>query len=133
MDRDYQKLFTYIQKAELPKDLSQKVLFRIQKEEQRLRRQKSLFFGVGALASFVATISFATSLANTFVQSGFYQYVSLVFSGDGVATSYWKELSFSLVESLPIFGIVALLTAVGCLIWSAAHTFSNARRFMVNA
>lgn len=61
-------------------------------------------------ASFVGLVPVFKILLNDLTQSGFYEYASLVFSDTGLVLSAWKELAFSLVESLPIMSIIFTLS-----------------------
>ncbi len=69
-------------------------------------------------------------MSQEFYKSGFYEYLSLLFSSNIVYT-YWRELSLSLIDSMPIIGIIAFLTTLGFLVWSGANAFTNTRRFIL--
>jgi len=51
-------------------------------------------------------------LLNNLAQSGFSEYFSLIFSDGGSMLTYWKELSFSLAESLPVMSIILTLSTL---------------------
>lgn len=118
-----------MEKIQPPQDLKQNILLGIAKEE--FRRAK-VYFTVAATvlpASLVAVFLSGRYLINSFYESGFYDYFSLLFSGDSTVLAYWKELTYSLVETMPIVGTIAFLVAFSFLIWSASNTFTNLRRF----
>ncbi len=120
-------------KVKLPKSLRSNIIFGIIREEHRKAKMYLLFFTTTLGLSLVAVILSLKYLAESFYQSGFYEYLSLLLSGDGAIYSYWKELSLSLVDSMPIIGIIAFLVAVGVFVWSGANAFTNTRRFILQA
>jgi len=122
-----------MEKIQPPQDLKQNILLGIAKEE--FRRAK-VYFTVAATvlpASLVAVFLSGRYLINSFYESGFYDYFALLFSGDSTVFAYWKELAYSLVETMPIVGTIAFLVAFSFLIWSASNTFTNLRRFALAA
>lgn len=112
-------------------ELKKNILLGIAKEE--LRRAK-IYFTVAATvlpASLVAVFLSGRYLINSFYESGFYNYLSLLLSGDSIVLVYWKELAHSLIETLPVFGTVIFLVALSSLIWSGANTITSMRRFVL--
>ncbi|MFA6520526.1 MAG: hypothetical protein WCT44_02895 [Candidatus Paceibacterota bacterium] len=100
--------------------------------EEYRRAKLYFFFFITTLFASVAGVAFSLKyLAESFYQSGFYEYISLMFSGDNVVFSYWKELSLSLVDSIPILGVIVFLSTLGILVWSGANALSNTRRFLL--
>ena len=67
-------------------------------------------FSIVGIASLVGFIPMFKILINDFTQSGFYEYLSHVFSKGGLFSSYSKEFVYSLAESLPTMSIVFSLT-----------------------
>jgi len=64
---------------------------------------------------FISTVGLIPAfemLLSDLAHSGFYEYFSLIFSDGGSMLTYWKELSFSLAESLPIMSIIFTLSIV---------------------
>jgi hypothetical protein len=49
-------------------------------------------------------------LISDLAHSGFYEYFSLIFSDGGSMLAYWKELSLSLAQSIPVMSIVLTLS-----------------------
>ncbi|KKQ87328.1 MAG: hypothetical protein UT09_C0017G0015 [Parcubacteria group bacterium GW2011_GWF2_38_8] len=112
------------------KELRNNILLGIKQEERR--RAKVYLFGYASIVLFslVGVVLSIQYILEGFYQSGFYEYLSLLLSGDSAVYAYWKELSFSLIDSMPIIGIIAFLTAAGALVWSGANAFTNTRRFI---
>lgn len=118
-------------KLDSPKRLKQSIIFGIAHEEHRRARiylaiSSSVF--VFSLVGLILSIKYITS---SFYESGFYQYLLIVFSGGGAALEYWKELLYSLIETMPIIGIIGFLIALGFFIWSGINTIINTRRFIL--
>jgi hypothetical protein len=105
------KLVKIFQKAkyEPESDLSENIWRKIITRDKKMTQIKLWafsFFGLISLAGLVPALKVLTS---DLTQSGFSEYFSLIFSDTGVILSSWKELFFSLAESLPIVSITATL------------------------
>jgi len=100
-------------------------IFAYQKKIEKMYRG---IFGFLSVASLVGAVFASINMVRAISQSGFGQYVSLVFSDGGVVMSYWKEFLFSLMESMPIMGVVLCLGAIALFVWSlskiAKHTIA---------
>lgn len=119
-------------KLKPPRGLRQSIIFGIGQVE-RSRARVYLFISTSILPlSIIGVIFSGKYLLQSFYQSGFYDYFSLLFSGDGAVFTYWKELTYSLAETIPILGTIAFLTALGFFIWSGANAVSNVRRFALS-
>ena len=115
------------------KSLRSNIISGIVREEHRRAKTYLIFFATTLSLSLAGVILSLKYLAESFYQSGFYEYTSLLFSGDSAVFPYWKELSLSIIDSMPIIGVIAFLGAVGFLVWSGANTFTNTRRFILQA
>lgn len=116
-----------------PQDLKRGILLGIAKEELRRAKIYLIVTATTLPASLVAVFLSGRYLINSFYESGFYSYFSLLFSGDSTVLAYWKELSYSLIETMPVVGTIVFLIAVSFLVWSATNTFTNLRRFTLTA
>ena len=109
------------------------VMARIGAERERIirtaRRQLAVF-GFGAIVSLGVMIPVFQWLGGEFYKSGFYQFSSLIFSDTAVAITYWKELSLSLVESLPLMEMTVLLSVVFVFLWAIKLTSENASKLL---
>ena len=115
---DYDDVFTETGGMEPPEGLLNSICSRI--EEEKNRRKKIRFFG-GITSLFVSLAGFIPALLYLkaeIVQTGFYEYASLAISDWEIVLRHWQDFGLSLLESLPIFGMVFVLAAsLGCL-WS---------------
>ena len=87
-------------------NLSSLVWEKIMKREKRITYIKMWVFSCAGITSLVSFTLVFKTLLNDLVTSGFYEYTSLAFSSDGAFVSYWKELTLSISESLPITNII---------------------------
>jgi hypothetical protein len=133
MEDKYKKLLGSINLIEPPKGLPKRILARISMEEKRLDRIRAWIFGGSSVASFGLSLWAVVYLVDSIKQTGFGQYFSLLFSGDSAVYVYWKELSFSLVESLPIVSVIVFLSAIGFFIWSFANVLrKDSEKFIMS-
>jgi len=125
MKKDYRSLFLSLETARPPKGLSLSILRRIEEEQKHSARIHLFAFAIAACASFVTLFPAFRYAADGFTQSGFYQYLSLVFT-DGVSLlPYWKEFALSLAESFPVIPITAFLTVVYILLETIKLAINN--------
>ena len=106
------KLIKIFKKAryEPEPDLEQAVWSTIIARDKRTTRFKLWTYGFVGFASFAGLIPAFKILFTDLAHSGFYEYFSLIFSDTGSILSYWKELIFSLTESLPVVSIIFTLS-----------------------
>lgn len=79
-----------------------------------------VFSSIGAL-SLIGLIPALKTLFSEFSKSGFYEYFSILFSNNSGFSSYWKELAYSLAESLPIINIIYAFVLVFTLFLSLKY------------
>jgi len=88
----------------------------------RLKLWAFSFVGITSLAGLIPTWH---TLSNDLTQSGFYEYISLVFSNSTLILSYWKELTFSIAESLPTTSIVLSFSLIFILLLSIKYVMKQ--------
>jgi hypothetical protein len=125
MEEQYKKLFKTLAYEKAPIDLEKKIKLRILAEEERLSRNKALIFGLSTATSLSLSLWAAFLLIRSLSESGFWNYLSIVVSENVAVISYWRELSFSLVESLPLVGLIIFFATAGSFIWSFANMSKN--------
>lgn len=108
------KLTKLFQKAKYKdsSDLVENVWRAIVLHDRCIARVKLWAFSAVGAVSFVGLIPAFKVLLGDLVQSGFYEYFSLIFSDSGLILSVWRELVFSLAQSLPVLSIVFTLSLV---------------------
>lgn len=104
---------------------------RIGQEEHR-RARTYLIGSSAAISLSAAGIIFSFQyLIQSFFQSNFYTYLSLLFSDPDVALIYWREFTLSLIETTPLFEITLSLIAVVTLLISIRVFVNNMRGVFV--
>ena len=110
----HQKLTKIFQKVKYESNinLAENVWQAIVLHDKCIVRVKLWAFSVIGFVSLVGLVPAFKTLSSDLAQSGFYEYLSLVFSNSGSVVSYWKELVFSLAESLPAMSVILTLSLV---------------------
>jgi hypothetical protein len=128
-----EKPLFHLTEVAAPQGLLERVIATIQ-HKQRMARLWRMRISVGAgIASVAALVPVGISLANSFAVSHFADYVSLL--GDSAALTYWKEISVSILESLPAALITMAIALVGVALWSmrtAIRSMGSTARAITN-
>lgn len=125
MDKTPEKLSPLLARRELPAGLSAGVFFAITKAERRRAISGVVGFGILALSAIIAFIPSWRELQTELIQSGFTQFISLLFTDFGSVAAYWKEFSFSLLESLPTLGLAAVFASAFAFLFSLRFLFTD--------
>lgn len=113
MDNNYEKLFSKIKSLGPPVGLLERIINRIQTERNLLTVKRRLFiFSVGFIGSIAAFVPVFKMVYQGFAESGFMQFLSLLFSDTGVVLSYLGSFLASLLETLPVMGLLAFLAVL---------------------
>ncbi|MFA6254314.1 MAG: hypothetical protein WC640_03680 [Candidatus Paceibacterota bacterium] len=129
MSQNIRKLFGATEVAGLAPGLDKLVYARLEREQKRLAKRNLLAFGLADILSAAGLVAICLYLANLMASSSFYNYFSLLWSDGGAVTSYWQELVLSLVESLPILGLIAFLAVALAFLLSLNKTMSSFKSF----
>ena len=108
MEQKLQKLFKqakYLPESRLSGDIW-RVIDNIEKRNLKFKSWGYSFAGVFSLVFIVPVVR---NLIEQFIQSGFYDYLSLVFSDLGSISLYWKEFMYSLIEAIPAVSLTITL------------------------
>lgn len=119
---------------EPPKDLLNRIMNRIH-SEQRLDKikQRIAIFSVGAAASLAAVFPAFQMLKAELAASGFFTFSSLLFSDFAIVSAYWQNFALSLLEALPVMGLIAILAAVLALLGSLRFLTKDIKNALVSA
>ena len=101
------------------------IILRAKSEQIRAARVWLTLWVVVALSAFTALIPAFQYTAKEFYQSGFYQYLLLIFSDSGLVMTYWKEFVMTLAESLPLLGVAIFLFFMLILLGSFRLAIKN--------
>ncbi len=126
MYQEFKKSFQKI-KYHAPDTLQNDILRAISAKEKKSLRIKFWSYSFLGALSLVGLVPAFKALVIQFAQSGFGQYLSLAFSGGGILAGGGKEVALSLVESLPTFGVVLVLTLLFVLMWALSSAVKSTR------
>ncbi len=113
MSKNYEKLFSELESSELPNGLLGKIMFRI-REEKRLSstRRRLAVFSISAIGSLVAFVPIFQMMQSEISNSGFVQFLSLIFSDFGTVMAYWQNFALTILETLPVLSLIAIFVVV---------------------
>ncbi len=95
------------------KELFNKVMAKVHQEEHlNLLKKRVAFFSFLALCGIVAFVPAFGALQTAFSQSGFAQFVSLIFIDPAMTIAHWNEFLLSILESFPTISIAEVFAAL---------------------
>ena len=113
-------------------NLLDKILARIEHEKQIQALKPRLWASAISLGLSVGIIVFGFIFAaNAFNQTGLSKYLTLAFTDFGSVISNWQDFSYSILENLPLSGLLVLLGAFFASAWCidfGARQFLNFRK-----
>ncbi len=127
MLQNYNKILDNLEMQEPTPELYRSILTNIETARIRSARQRLVFFAGVALVSVAGLVSASQYVLQEFYRSGFYDYVSLIFSDSSSLVNSWKEFGLVLAESLPALALATALTMLFVLLGSLRSTVKNAR------
>jgi hypothetical protein len=115
-------------KYEPSPDLAFSIWHTVVVQNKYMVKFKLCIFVFTGFFSLVGLVPVFQMLLNDLTQSGFYEYFSLIFSDGGSMLSSWKELIFSLAESLPIMSIIFTLSLIFIFFLSLRYVIKQINR-----
>ncbi|MFA6407344.1 MAG: hypothetical protein WCV80_01405 [Candidatus Paceibacterota bacterium] len=107
MEREYEKLFAQVDHQLPSEGLVERIVATIAQKDKKRAQIRFIYSTTILAASVIAFVPAIQYLGSEATQSGFFQYISLMFSDGALLATFWKEFSFSLAESFPVFGTLA--------------------------
>jgi hypothetical protein len=108
--------------------LLEKIISRIHHEQRVLDvRNKILIFSLMLVFSITALVSVARLLLSDFVDSGFVQFFSLLFSDFSDISLYWRSFVLALLETLPALSLVSFFSLLLLFLQSLKSLIVNVR------
>lgn len=102
-----------LDQIEVPRDLFEKIMGSIRKEERLLRLKRSIYGLLGGLVASVLGLGYFLKIfGGAIANSGFGEYLSLLFSDPALILSSWQSFLFGLLESLPAMEFAGILLIV---------------------
>ncbi|MFH0929901.1 MAG: hypothetical protein V1814_01475 [Candidatus Moraniibacteriota bacterium] len=127
MTQNLQKIFKNLKNIEPSRGLEGKILKAIEFEKSLEIRKKLMFTRAGLAVSFGALIYTLFVFGKAFLESDFWNLLKLTLSDTGIIAGHFGDFSISLLESLPVVEIFAMLVPVLAvmLILSYYFKFTN--------
>jgi len=111
MPDNFKQLFSQLSDIEIPAGLADKITSEINRRQRRMIFIKSsLFVGAAVVSGFLLFLATASTRV-AFMESGFVQYLSLLFSDASVVLQSSSSFFYVLAQTLPAFKI-AVTTGV---------------------
>jgi hypothetical protein len=123
MPQNIRKLFKNLKDLEPLAGLEAKILKAIVLERSKEVARKLMIARAGLAISFGALVYSLFVFGKAFLESDFWNLVKLVFSDTGVIAAHFNDFSVSLLETLPVFEICAVLLSVFALLMIASWYF----------
>jgi hypothetical protein len=118
-------IFKKISDIEPSEGLEKRILKRIAFQNKLALRRKLTLIYAGFTASAGAFVWAIFTLGKALLQSDFWTLAKLIFSDTGLVLQNWVDFAYSLLETLPIFGIVAILIPVFALFMLGSAYFKT--------
>jgi len=110
---------------EPPNGLLEKIIKRIRKEERILVLRRIFIFSATLIVSVLGFVPSLKILLSDFNQSGFMNFLSLIFSDFSSITAYWKSFVMILLETLPALSLALFLAVLLTLLQSVKSLVKN--------
>lgn len=135
MNEKFKNLLNSIDSQEIsvPGNLINNIVLVVDQKAKQTVGFKTLGLILVSFVSVATSVPIISHIFTSFTQSGFYNYLSIIFSDSDVALVYWKEILISLAESLPVIGIVGLLTVTAIFVWSILKAVSITKNGLLTA
>lgn len=133
MVKNREKIFELLDPSEQSEELFNKVMCRINIERKILivRRKVAIFSAIFVVITAVLALVFRITQAE-FADSGFFVFLSLLFSDAGTVMAYWQNFSLSLLETIPVTSLIIFLAAVIIFLESLKLLAKNIKIFFVS-
>jgi hypothetical protein len=102
--------------------LAAKILIQVNRIEQRKITYQLWIQRTLITASIIGLVPVTLQLGSQLSQSGFYQYISLIFSDGGSLITTLKDFGFILIESLPVMNLIVFCGILTILFWALRNT-----------
>ncbi len=90
-----------------------RIMARIKAEQRFLTvKRRVVIFSLGFIGSAAAFIPAFKMMYSNLMESGFLQFLSLLFSDLGTIAAYWRSFVMSLLETVPAFSLAVFLAVV---------------------
>jgi len=120
-------------KINVPADLLDKIMSRIDVEQKKIARQRFIFGVAVFLVVLVGLVPTWQLFYSEISQSGFLQYLAFGISDFNLIVSQWQDFSLSLLESLPIVSTMSLFMVVFILLLTLKFITKYSKDVFINS
>jgi hypothetical protein len=126
MTQNLQKIFKNLKNIEPSRGLEGRILKAVARENSRKVARKLMFARTGLAASFGALAYTLFVFGRAFLDSDFWNLLKLTFSDSGTIAGHMGDYSISLLETLPVLEIFAMLVPVVAVLVMFSYYFKFA-------
>jgi hypothetical protein len=119
MSEKIQQFFANIPEINPPKNLAGLIIKKIDLEQNKLLKRNLLISRIGLIGSFGFLFYTSVIFGRAIAQSEFWYLASLLLTDVSLVAKNWQEFGYSLVETMPVLNIVAVLLPIFVLLLSA--------------
>lgn len=131
MRQNYEQLFTHLSPPEPPEGLFNKIMSRIRREQRlTIVKRRLVFLAVLLIGSMTALVPAWQTMRAGFIESGFINFVSLLFSDASAVLAYWQNFAWAVLESLPTMGMIMFLAAAFAFLESLKFIARDVKTFL---
>lgn len=131
MKKDLYTLLKTQEETLAPKaELLARVFENFEKQKVSIIKRQKLSWQIASMVFLIITVLTGWHMVSAIITSNSLAYLSILFTDTNIALSMWKEISISIVETLPIIGIGLFLASIYLLFWttkkysSRSHTLA---------
>ena len=131
MTQNLQKIFKKLKNIEPSRGLEGKIFKTIALERSQKVAKKLMFVRAGIVASFGGLAYTLFVFGKAFLESDFWNLAKLIFTDTGIIAGHIGDFSISLLETLPIVEIFAILVPVFVVMMRLSYyfKFTNSKKF----
>ena len=118
MNQNLSQIFKSVKEIQPPEGLDSLILSRISEAKNKQIKRKLWLASFGLAGSAVLTVYAIAFIGADILKSDFWNIISLVFSDMLIVAENWKEFSLSLLENLPVAGIIVIIAPIVIFLWS---------------
>lgn len=127
MGTDMRKPFASMPRVDAPESLRASVQTRVARARRNAFLLRMALSITTEIASVVAVVASFSYISQSLASSGLYDYARLVLSEGFGILGYSKEFGLTILESMPVFALVAVLAASLAFGWSTLRLVRQSR------
>ena len=119
MHKDSEQFVKDMDEPKAPKYLLENIMRRIHMEKHiSILKRRIAVFSLCFAAVAIVSVPVFRMIEKDFADSGFFEFLSLIFPHFSIVAAYWQSYLFALFESLPVMSVVAFLACILVLLGS---------------